>query len=152
MTGAKLCHSARQMPKARSYCALQMSDGLSRHFLSTAIAGPRTCQNASGDDCSFNTSCVPSELDSRQGRVTWDSPRCRGSKFAEAGYGWGSELPGDGSQGAGQLSRRVRRHGGPQARCGDPGDQRTGLCRTPESDWRPARPTWISSPKVSSSG
>ena len=59
--------------------------------------------------------------------------RWRGSKFAEAGYGWGSELPGDGSQGAGQLSRRVRRHGGPQARYGDSGDQRTGLVRTHEA-------------------
>ena len=45
-----------------------------------------------------------------------DTVRCRGSKFAEAGCGWGGGLPGDGSQGAGQLSRRLRRHGGPQAR------------------------------------
>lgn len=59
--------------------------------------------------------------------------RCRGSKFAEAGCGWDSELPGDRSQGAGQLSRRVRRYGGPQARYGDSCDQRTGLGRTHEA-------------------
>lgn len=63
--------------------------------------------------------------------------RCRGSKFAEAAYGWGSELPGDGSQGAGQLSRRIRRDGRHQARYGDSGDQRTGLGRTHEAIGRP---------------
>jgi len=49
----------------------------------------------------------------------------------------GREFPGDGPQNPGELSGRLRRHGGPQARHGHSGDQRPGMGGQDQAPRRP---------------